>query len=589
MKITTIFILSLIACFNLFAQDRQVRTRTNTTTPNVQMQKAPIGNKPKIEMEKAVVMPGTNGKYTQTWTLKDGTKVTNTFDFGNGIRMTRPMNTGTKAKNTKFQDRNEQLDDSDENWECITKETRVTLDNDDFMTVDNMAQAAHIYPGAIIKFNNYVSGSWKEEQGERNPITISTSMRNVNGDTDVTIENPAVNTIRNGINTLSNRFPTEASLMANGGFQAEAIEVVSQAQANLQIGASGAGFGFAASYLFDFKKNEKKKYFLVDATQALFMIDTEIPSNGFFQDPSRITKDMMFIKSVTYGIRVLASLETDISEHSIANQFNASYNGLAVGAKVDVGTYLNKFSSRTTVKMYIVGGPKHGVYTVTNQADLLTMIQGIFKESTYASAQPIKYTFCNMDGGLILSNSATDYFITRNCSPKVAQEKKPDYLYTVNLWNIRRGDDDDWQLYGQIWAQVYDAQGREIGSVHGNDRLFDIREENHLSEQEGMSGYSPNLEVTFRIPGEMQAGATMTVWYWLNDFDGGSGNDFLSMRGGNKGKYKNGDFHFFRRIPLNDLKPGSNASQKRFVDTFTDSDGDSFTEVSGNVACQQAQ
>ncbi len=191
--------------------------------------------------------------------------------------------------------------------------------------------------------------------------------------------------------------------------------------------------------------------------------------------------------------------------------------------------------------MYVVGGPQQGVYPAFNQAELISVIQGIFKTGTYASAQPIKYSFRNVKGEVVLSQSATDYFVTRNCTPKALVEKAPDRLYTTKLWNLRRGEDDDWELYGQVWAQVYDAQGREIGPVYGTDRLFDIKEENHLSEQEGTGGYSPNLVVTFKIPAAKQAGATMTVWYWLNDYDSGSDNDNLSMRNGNKRQYKDGN------------------------------------------------
>lgn len=585
MKTTTVFLLSLIACFNLFAQDRAARSRTTTTTTTVPMEKAPVEQQNRrMDSASAPMYNGALGNFSQTWTLSDGTKVTNTFDLGREVAMSKPMNPGAKAKKQKVQERNQQ-DSSDDEWDCITKETRITLDNDDYLTVDNLDQAANLYPGAIYKFDNYVNGSWKAETGERNPITISTPATGVIGHSFETIGDPNKYSIRDGINTLTGRFTGTA----NGAFKMKAEEVTSQADANLKIGASGYGFGFSASYLFNMNTSERKKYFLIDCTQELFTIDTDVPNGGFFQTAGRQSKDMMYVGSVTYGVRVLASIETTIATREVAHQFEAAYSGLVAGGSGGLDAYMKNLNEHTVIKMYVVGGPQQGVYPAFNQAELISVIQGIFKNGTYASAQPIKYTFRNMEGAVVSSNSATDYFITRNCTPKVLPEKKPDYLYTVNLWNIRRGDDDDWQLYGQIWAQVYDAQGHEIGSVHGNDRLFDIREENHLSEQEGISGYTPNLEVTFKIPGELQAGATMTVWYWLNDYDGGSGNDFLSMRGGNKGKYKNGDFHFFRRIPLDDLKPASNTSQKRFTDTFTDSEGDSFTEVSGNVTCQQGQ
>ena len=107
---------------------------------------------------------------------------------------------------------------------------------------------------------------------------------------------------------------------------------------------------------------------------------------------------------------------------------------------------------------------------------------------------------------------------------------------------------------------------------------------NHLNTND--SGYQPKGEVTFRLNAQQQQGAVMLIWYWLNDYDGGSGDDFLSMREGRKIRYnKNGLDYFCRLVYLDQLKPGSQTANQFFTDDFTDKDGDSFTQVAGNVSC----
>jgi len=288
---------------------------------------------------------------------------------------------------------------------------------------------------------------------------------------------------------------------------------------------------------------------------------------------------MMYISSVTYGVRVLASIETTKSNKEMSNKLDASYSALAAGGEFNFDSYMKDYREETVIKMYVIGGPKPGVYPAFNKAELISIIQGIFKNGNNAQVQPIKYTFRNMEGGVVMSQSATDYFITRSCTPNTA------LAYTVNLNSVSMSKDDDWDLYGQVWVQVFGGDKKEIYSVQGGDRLLDIAESNHLTSDEG--AYVPKGKVIFRLEPEQQQNAVMLIWYWLNDYDSGSGNDFLSMREGKKIRYnKNGDNYFCRIIPLGNLRPGKDTDKMPFTDEFTDDEGDSQTEVRGLVTCE---
>lgn len=586
MKTKLFFFLTFLVVFQLSAQAQRSIIRQKTEVKTIDADSVTL--KPERNSRSMVMpIPGNlTGKYTYSWNMKDGTKVSSTFKIHDGATVS--LNPNAPGSTMKVQERNEQSDGSDNDWDCITKEIKISLNNDDYLTVDNLDQSANIYPGAIYRFENYVSGSWLAENSARNPITLSTPARSLSGQSYITIEEPNAYTIRDGINTLSNRFTTVPASMANGAFKMKATEVFSQADASLKIGASGYGFGFSASYLFNFNTSEQKKYFLIDCTQELFTIDTQLPANGFFQDAGKATPDMMYIGSVTYGVRVLASIETTISSRETAHQFDAAYSGLVAGGGVELDAYMKNLAQQTTVKMYVVGGPQQGVYPAFNKAELINVIQGIFKTGTYASAQPIKYTFRNLQGGVVMSQSATDFFRTRSCTPKPLPETPaPDISYTVELTSLSRGNDSDWEPYGQIWTQVFDRNHNEIYSVMGGDRLMSIDKTNHLNSND--SGYKPKGKVTFKLKPEQQQGAVMLIWYWLND-DDDSGDDFLSMREGRKMRYnKNGIDYFCRLIYLDRLKPGSQTANEFFTDEFTDEDGDSYTQITGNVTCGYQQ
>lgn len=579
-KYLTIGCLFIATCSYLSAQYPTAPQRRNPNIPS-NPQRFEENNRPTFGDKVGTSFQGANGKYRHDWALPDGSKGTTFFDYG-GLDLRTSANPARSSRTAaRTEERNRQTN-SDGDWDCVTKEVRIALDNDDFLTVDNLDQSSNIYPGAIYKFENYVNGSWLSETEARNPFIISTAALGVEGEPFQPVNAPTKSGIRSAVNALTGRFKGTA----NGAFKMKAEEVSSQAEASLKIGASGYGYGFSASFLFNFKTTENKKRFLIDCTQELFTLDAEIPQGGFFQNPQVTTPDMMYVGTVTYGVRVLASIETRITSKEIAAKLDAAYEGVVAGGNLELDAYMKNFGSHTTIKMYVIGGPQQGVYPAFNQAELISTIQGIFKNGTYATAQPIKYSLRNMAGGVVSSRSATDFFLIRNCSPKPEVVGNPDYLYTINLFTIRRGNDDDWELYGKVWVQIYDALGNEIIPQHDPwGTLLDIKAENHLSSREGETGYNPNTSITFKVSADQRPGATMTIWYNLNDYDSGSGDDPLLMRNGQLGPYKAGGHFYYRRIPIDDLIPGANTAPRQVTDQFTDKDGDSYTEITSNIQC----
>ena len=160
-------------------------------------------NQPGIGDNAREAFVGTNGIFKHNWSLRDGTKVASFFDLGS-VKLT--IDSGGSSKRAPRTEERSRRESSDDDWECVTKETRISMDNDDFLTVDNLDQSANIFPGAVYKFENYVNGSWLAETAQRKAFTISTAALGVNGASFEEVTNPTKSGIRSAVNTLTGRF-----------------------------------------------------------------------------------------------------------------------------------------------------------------------------------------------------------------------------------------------------------------------------------------------------------------------------------------------------------------------------------------------
>jgi len=392
----------------------------------------------------------------KTVTNSDGSTTMYSFKKSDGNTYTRQTQVGTPKNSPR------------NGFNCTSTTYKLDIANDDFLSVGYDNQIANIYPGAIYTFENFMNGNWKPEGGGRNSIAISTNMTAIEGSSSVTINEPNLGSIRDGILNIYSRFSKSADEITNGSFIAKIYEIHTENELKLAITAGGYGFGFKASDLFNFNSKESKRYFLVDATQEFFSIGCEKPDNGFFKDANRQNNinNGMFISNVTYGRRVLASVEVNVTSTDINNQFKGKYDGAGWGASLDFNIFSNTKSNETTVKMFVVGGAASEVGIVNNASELQSMLKGYFKNASYHNTKPIKYQLSDLDGNTLMSQSATDNYTTQNCAPvSVARLKSANITFHTGT----EDKDHDTKLFVKLNSRT----GKGIGQINfTNDEKF---------------------------------------------------------------------------------------------------------------------
>ena len=342
---------------------------------------------------------------SKTVSFPDGTKL--------HIRMTTNPSRAGGAVNIK--ERRKLVSTSqEEGWQCTTETVKLTADSTTFLNNDYGNGNARIYPGAIFKFDDFYSGNYREAAGERNGITLVTDNPNITGSSSVNVASPNVGTCRDAIATIYRRFSKDV------GTESSAFDVTeanNDADLTMKIsgGASGYGASFKAAYGMD--KSSRSYSLTIDARKSLYSISVLPSEGGFFKDPNAgKTGNLMAVSNVVYGVRVLANMSVTFKSSKDALDFQAAYKGFGFGAEAALNYVQSHSSSVSQVHAYVVGGPGNSeVWISANQ--LKSGIANIMNGANYQNARPISYQFMSMAGDLIGTQSATDTFKVRQCTP----------------------------------------------------------------------------------------------------------------------------------------------------------------------------
>lgn len=158
-----------------------------------------------------------------------------------------------------------------------------------------------------------------------------------------------------------------------------------------------------------------------------------------------------------------------------------------------------------------------------------------------------------------------------------------DLAFTPNYSDGGEGGSevDGIDLYGWMDIRVYKADGTEIKEADGKSfSLFNIPKNNYLNNE----GFDSHLSFTpqnqrfqrrYAVSQmDIDANAYIRLFYWLNDYDKSSSDDYLKLKNANgRLNYNNGD-HPYREIKLQDIVKNNNKITLR--DELTDGSGDSY-------------
>ncbi|MFB6340459.1 thiol-activated cytolysin family protein [Saccharicrinis sp. FJH62] len=310
-----------------------------------------------------------------------------------------------------------------------------------------------IYPGALIKGESIMDGSYVPISVKRKPITISTSLQG-SGTVSVKVDDPKLSTVREAVNSLMNQEYDVPP--ANLGFTVE--NVYNREQMDMALHASYQS-GLNDIYgSFDFSNTKIRSRVVAKFIQNYYTLDMDLPSS-----PSDLIDEApnsgaygslmpMYISTVTFGRMAIYTVESELSETEVHTYLEGSYGDVEADASAD----FEKLSSKSTIKVYILGGSGADASAAINSfADFKKYIVQGGNYSKSSPGAPVSYKLRYIDDNTIAKVVFAASYPVRTAIPRTDNLR---YDISVRLYKMKPqfsdGASDNNELYGTVktWA-----------------------------------------------------------------------------------------------------------------------------------------
>ena len=479
-KATILIIPFLLAVIVSQAQFRQVIQKKEASAPKSQ---PTVVNNPKVLVGTVYNSTGNFNNPSNTFTLPDGQRVTMTLRQN---PQNLPANFGGVVKEHVDRTVNSV---NHEGLNCVTEVKSINAQSSTFMNVNYNQQAIHIFPGAIYTYTNFFSGNFRALEQGRNPISISTdNLANSSGAVFESVQDPTSDNIRSKIANIVRTFSTTTG---SAGIQYRIFTSENDAELSIKLSAGGGYAGFKASAGLATQQTEKKYYLTIDAIKPLYTLITTMPANGYFADKSieANNPNLVVLKSVTYGTRVLANLEINLQTQKDDIDFKASFGvdsgkGVSANAFATFNYLKTAKSASTTANVYVVGGPLN--ITLFETDKLQQQITELIARCNYQTAAPIAYSFTDINGNVLGVESSTDKFTTYKCVPKGSLFKLISATVQIQTGkeNKEQGSNASISLYNSDNVEVFQSPSNNIEFKSQNDIALNSRNlpDNYIAE-----------------------------------------------------------------------------------------------------------
>lgn len=277
--------------------------------------------------------------------------------------------------------------------------------------------SATLWPGNVVRGDDAQLGQLNPIGLPRQPMAFSVSLQNVNGSPARTMESPSLSEFREHRNDILKDVVGGAP--ANVAFSVDRVHDYDQIA--VAIGGGVEWFGNGFSSMFDFSNTVESTKILVDFTQAYYTIDVDtpgLPSDLFeegvnVEDLEHFTGDEnppMYVQSITYGRKVLFSLESFYSEYELRTAIDASFDAVLVSGGVQVDTFSREVLENSRLKAVVIGGSgAEAVKTITGFDGLVEYILEGGEYSNLSPGAPIAYKLAYLDNSGVKMAFAADY------------------------------------------------------------------------------------------------------------------------------------------------------------------------------------
>ena len=336
--------------------------------------------------------------------------------------------------------------------------------------------SATLWPGTVVRGADAAAGLLTPLGATLAPVTFSVSLENIAGSPVGVMDEPSLSAFRAERNRI---LASDLTGTTPAALDFDIEEIHSTSQLSLAIGASVSwpgGGDIAAS--FDFDSSERKTKLLVNFTQAYYTIDVDTPAHpaDFFADDVTVGdlaaevgsgNPPVYVQSITYGRRVLFTVETSSSKQEIEAALSAAYAS-AVDVEVDVSVSQRETLEQSRISAFVLGGSGADATGLIDGFDgLVDYIRRGGDYSKESPGAPIGYKLAYLDNAVTELAFTTDY-AERSCAKNRATLR----FDLTKLEHLGGGDlGGNIELYGYVAVRLPIAENEVLSCDEGGEPL----------------------------------------------------------------------------------------------------------------------
>jgi thiol-activated cytolysin len=337
--------------------------------------------------------------------------------------------------------------------------------------------SAALWPGSIVQGADAQHGFYTPVGVARAPLTFSMSLENLKSSPVGRMDNPTLSEFREKRNEILSRGVTGAT---PASIDFEVTQIHSDSQISLALGASvlwPGGSNVTAGFAFD--SSEKRTKILVNYTQAYYTIDIDSPvePKDFFGPDVTVEQltDFMsaenpptYVQSITYGRRVVFSVESNETADKVRASLEAAYEA-GVNVDVDLKVEYENILRESRIHAFVLGGS--GAEAAGAIAGFEGLIAYITKGGDYSKdspGAPIAYKLAYLDNATTKLSFTTQY-TERDCVRNRAT-LHADLLQIDHIGGTDPGD--NLELYGGIGIRFPTQDSEVIDCDTGGEVVY---------------------------------------------------------------------------------------------------------------------
>lgn len=345
-------------------------------------------------------------------------------------------------------------DEQDGDSFCTYTRYTETAQFDEFVSFQ--PNSATLWPGVVVQGRDAQNGLLTPVGADLAPVTFSLSLENIQASPVGEMPEPSLSSFREARNEILSQGVTGAT---PASLDFEIVQVNSESQLSVALGANVSwpgGPDIAASFSFD--SSSAKTKVLVNFTQAYYTVDVDTPKkpSDFFADGTTV-EDLepyvsadnppLYVQSITYGRRVIFSIQTERSASEVKAALEASYQGVVAGGGVNVSAEHREVLEQSTIRAFVLGGSGDEATGAINGFEgLIEYIESGGSYSQDSPGAPIAYKLAYLDNAVTKLAFTTDY-AERTC----VQNRGNVRLDLDSIKHVAGGDPGgNVELFGQV-------------------------------------------------------------------------------------------------------------------------------------------